>query len=228
MHSKSEEGPFNCEGGWRQTTMPAGYMDNPLSNTGIALGSLKDVLRLSRRFQIYRRLIGLKSKTLVRILLTKWWEVGLEWYERELLEILARESRCLPELYILRDLESSKLSIQVDKYYFWEKDCKFFFPCLFDLIYKPDQMKAVCGLRRVKKFFSLAYERRGPEQSGKPRLKRARIRGYRDGKGKPMDQGLKSVVEANLFHYNLIDRIFHDEVERMILDCSSRGPTCSI
>lgn len=228
MHFKRAEGLFNCDGDWRQTAMPAGFMDNPLSNTGIALGSLKSYIRLSRRVQVFRRMIGLKSKTLVRILLTKWWDVGLEWYERELFEILARESRVLPELYILRELKSSKLSLQVEQYYFWEKDQDWFFPQLFKLLYNPNQLKAVSGLRRVKKFFSLAYERRAPEQTGKPKLKRARIRGYRDGKGKPMDQGLKSVVEANLYHYNLIERFFLQEEERMNLDCSSRGPTCSI
>lgn len=224
MHQISAEEPSNSKLRFSQDLTPAGVMDNPLSNTGNALGSLKNVLRLSRRFQIYRRLIGIRAKTLVRILLTKWWSIGLEFFERELLEALLRESRVLPEYFLLRGLNSSRLDVQVEQYYFHEKSQEWCFPELFKLIYNCNQMKAVCGLRRIKKFFSLAFEKRGPEQSGRPKLKRARIRGYRDGKGKPMDQGLKSRSEANLFYYNLIDRIFHDEVERMILDCAERGP----
>lgn len=201
-----------------------GVTDNPLSNTGIALGSLKNVLRLSQRFQIFRRLIGIRSKTLIRILITKWWNEGVEWYERDLLEILVRSVKgVLPEFFILRGLKSSRLKDQVDTHYHWEKTQKWFFPQLFDLIYSQHDYRAVCGLSRIKKFFDMAFIRRGPEQSGKPHFKRNRIRGYRDGKGKPMDQSLKDVAAANLFYYNLIDTLLNDELDEIIRLCSGRG-----
>jgi len=224
MHQISAEDSFSTREGDVKATLAVGVMDNPLSNTGIALGSLKNVLRLSQRFQVYRRLIGIKSKTLIRILITKWWYEGLEFYERDLLEILVKSAKgVLPEHFILRGLESSMLKSQVETHYHFEKDHEWFFPQLFKLIYKQHDYRAVCGLSRIRKFFDIAFIRKGPEQSGKPRLKRARIRGYRDGKGKPMDQSLKDVAAANLFYYNLIDTLLNNELDEIIRLCSGRG-----
>lgn len=223
MHQISAEGLSSQRTGKPKMATTAGVMDNPLHVTGIALNSIKNEFRLSPRFNLYRKLIGVRVKTLIRILLSQWWNSRLEWFERQLLMQLLRCTKILPEAYILRGLDNGPLENQVEKYYYHERR-QGWFPELSKLLYSAHQLKAVLGLRRIKTFFKYAYVKMPPEQSGKPRLKRARIRGYRDGKGKPMDQGLKFVIQANQFYYNLIDRIFHDEVDRMILDCSRRGP----
>jgi len=200
-------------------TATAGVMDNPLHITGISLSSIKNHTRLSRGFQRIRRMIGLRAKTLIRILLTKWWNSGLFWYERELLEILLKSCKTiLPEYYLLRDLRNENLADQVKEFYFHEYQ-QGWFPNLSKLIYLDYQFRAVSGLRRVKLFFLHAFESRGPEQSGRPRFKKPRIRGYRDGKGKPMDQSRKDVILANQFFYNLIDRFFDENVDIMNLEC---------
>jgi len=187
-------------------TLPAGDMDNPLHITGIALkSSLKREFRLSLRFQIIRRYCGIKSKTLIRILFTKWWNQGLEWYERQMLEILLNSTGILPEYCLLRECENSLLSTQVERLELEYSALSIWLTDLPKLMYSPRDLKAVMGLKRIKTFFEHAFERKGPEQSGKPRLKRQRIRGYRDGKGKPMDPGLRDVIEANRFYYNLIE-----------------------
>lgn len=222
----SSERPSTRRSERQRALLPVGDMDNPLHITGKALGSLKNEFRLSSRFQTLRKYTGVRAKTLIRILLTKWWTQELRWYERQLLEAMLKVTKVLPEYYLLRDLKNVNLQEQVERLYFFEVNdfIEIWFPNLSKLLYTPSQFKAVLGLRRIKTFFSCAFEKRGPEQSGKPRLKRQRIRGYRDGKGKPMDPGLKDIADANRFFYNLIDRMCDEYVEQIILDCRSRGP----
>lgn len=227
--NRSSECPSTRGSGFSQIRPSVGDMDNPLHITGIALGSLKNTIRLYSRFQTLRKYIGIRTKTLVRILVTKWWNSEIRWYERQLLEVLlgaSKKNSVLPEYYLFRSLSNGNLKKQVEHYYHFEYQLypEMWFPRLFQLLYSHHQFNAVMGLRRIKFFFQCAFVKQGPEQSGKPRLKRQRIRGYRDGKGKPMDPGLRDVTEANRFYYNLIDRMFDDYVELIILDCNSRGP----
>lgn len=194
---------------------PVGDMDNPLHNTGRALGPLKNETRLSSWLQRYRRWTGVRSKTLIRILLTKWWEEGIEWYERMLLEILLNRSKEIwPEFTLLKSCTNKILKEQAFPGRNVEFDLQeYLLDDLPKLLYSPQQYRAVTGLRRIRKLFSLIYVALPPEQSGIPRLKRQRIRGYRDGKGKPMDPGLRDCIAADQFYYNLIEGALDEFIE---------------
>lgn len=193
---------------------PVGDMDNPLHNTGRALGSLKNETRLSSWLQRYRRWTGVRSKTLIRILLTKWWEEGIEWYERLLLEILLQRSpEIWPEYSLIKTCSNKNLSNQATQKGEEFDLAEYFLDDLPKLLYSPQQFRAVTGLRRIRKLLSLIYVRLEPEQSGVPRLKRQRIRGYRDGKGKPMDPGRRDIIAADQFYYNLIEGALDEFVE---------------
>lgn len=185
-------------------------LSEPRTN-GKAYGD-KILSRLAPDWDRRRRVVQTRMKTMLRIYLSKWFWVGLEWYEVELVIIL------LDRLKVDHQLDSKELSLRTGISVFAEQyaieegrgiyskgTVEMENAQILELLYDYQDYKAVWKLRSVQSLRDFLFVKvTGHEHEGKRNITKPRIRGYRDGKGKAGDPTrIKLSLE--------VDRLFWEE-----------------
>lgn len=160
-------------------------------------------------------MVNLRLKTLLRIYLSKWFYLGLEWQEIELtMNLLER----FPELDsdLIRTPENLNkigfdlitLRINLDqKQSVYNKGVYLEdFGNLIDYLLSEEDLNAVWKLRSVQSLRDFIFQPFSDhEHEGKKGIRKPRIRGYRDGKASPRDPKLTALSRK-------VDQLFWTQV----------------
>lgn len=169
------------------------------SSEAIRERASKNLVQLAPDWNRRRKLVQVRIKTMIRIYLSKWFWVGLEWHEVILLETLLDKFPVefnfleeYPNLFAettgashiaMLDIEDSKRSLYSQGTVFLD------YLDLLDLLYSEQDFLAIWKLRSVQSLRDFIFKDfTGKEHVGKEGIKKARIRGYRDGKSSPRDR----------------------------------------
>lgn len=176
---------------------------------------LENLTRLAPDWERRRRMVNLRLKTLLRIYLSKWFYLGLEWQEIELtMNLLER----FPELDsdLIRTPENLNkigfdlitLRINLDqKQSVYNKGVYLEdFGNLIDYLLSEEDLNAVWKLRSVQSLRDFIFQPFSDhEHEGRKGIRKPRIRGYRDGKASPRDPKLTALSRK-------VDQLFWTQV----------------
>jgi hypothetical protein len=147
-------------------------------------------------------MISLRMKTLLKIYLTKWFYLGLEWYEIDLvIQLLDYNLGLDCDLITPSTLKKIGISVLLKVY---EEDEKkplnlkgwdlIEIGNLADFIYPEEIYHQVWKLRSVQSLRDFIFQPLNQnEHEGKKGIKKPRIRGYRDGKASAKDPTLTAL-----------------------------------
>lgn len=142
-------------------------------------------------------------KTLLKIYLTKWFYIGLEWYEIDLvLQLLDYNLGLDSDFVTPQSLGKLGISLFLN---LLEEDSKLSFNNmgwkllevgnLEEFIYPEDTFHQVWNLRSVQSLRDFIFQPVNlSEHEGKRGIRKPRIRGYRDGKSSPKDPTLTAMA----------------------------------
>lgn len=157
----------------------------------------KFLTRLVPDWERRRRLISLKMKTILKIYLSKWFYVGLEWFEIDLVllildrfplglecDILTPEALKETGWILFSDmaLEDENRSFDIKGWWILE------WGNLEEFLFTESDFHNVWKLRTVQSLRDFIFSPlTSQEHEGKKGIRKPRIRGYRDGKASPRD-----------------------------------------
>jgi hypothetical protein len=176
----------------------------------------ENLVRLAPDWNRRRKLVRIRIKTMIRIYLSKWFWLGLEWYEVILLEtLLSKTNLNLPFYSENRNVFAETIGAMLCASIEIAEGKKSLYSYgqgylelgdVLDLVYTEQEFQALWKLRSVQSLRDLIFQDfTGKEHIGKKGIKKPRIRGYRDGKGSSRQDPRR--IEMSL----KIDQLFWEE-----------------
>jgi hypothetical protein len=194
----------------------------------------ENLTRLAPDWDRRRRLGNVRMKTFLKIYVSKWFWRGLEWFEVEFVRILLERIpdqelnflRENPEVLLRKGFFVAMELLKIDQEKsFYSKGFDLIEPnALIEFIFTEPDFNAVWNLRSVQSIRDHLFTQvTGHEHEGKLGIRKARIRGYRDGKASPRDPKLTAMARRVdvAFYENLFEKRWSELEKEISRYCST-------